>query len=91
MRSHFDPEFSFQSSRSIIPIFAEHISLWVDKLPRHSSTEQQPKHKDLTRNVMNECRLLAFRLIAVSMYGEAFNENVSTKVSIIVGRGAKVE
>ena len=82
MRSHFDPEFSYQSSRNIIPTFAQHISQWLDKLPRHNLAEQQPKHNDLTRDVMKECKLLAFRLIAISMYGDIFNETVSTKISI---------
>ena len=76
MRSYFDPEFSYQSSRNIIPTFSEYISQWLDNLPKKNLTVQ-PKQGGFAQDAMKECKLLAFRLIALSMYGDIFDETVS--------------
>lgn len=80
MRSYFDPEFSYQSSRSIIPTFSEYIEQWLGSLTKGSLTVQ-PIMGESAQNVMKECKNLAIRLIALTMYGDSFNESVSTHLA----------
>lgn len=75
MRSHFDPEFSHQSSKTMIPIFSESISRWLDALPG-ANLAIGARQGEFALNVMKECKRLAFRLIALSLYGDLFNETV---------------
>ncbi|KAL9045363.1 MAG: hypothetical protein Q9214_001576 [Letrouitia sp. 1 TL-2023] len=83
MRSHFDPEFSYQSSRNIIPIFSESINRWLNALPEANLAVRQ-KPSEFAQNATKECKRLAFRLIALSLYGDLFTETVRQETHVEV-------
>lgn len=79
MRAHFDPEFSFQSSRNLVPAFSEHINQWCNAFSS-GNTSQEHLEAEYKISIIKECKLLAFRLIALSLYGDLFNETVRLPV-----------
>jgi hypothetical protein len=56
----------------MLPTFDKTIISWVDGL----SVGQVKKQDLFTADVVKGCKLLAFRLIAMSIYGEALDEEV---------------
>jgi hypothetical protein len=72
MRSHFDPEFSHSSSLKMLPTFSKTIISWVEGL----SGGEEKKQEVFAADVVTGCKMLAFRLIAMSIYGEALDEEV---------------
>lgn len=58
----------------MILIFSKHINHWLDRLPQISGTEMA--HDTFVQDTMHHCKLLALRLIALTMYREAFDETV---------------
>ena len=81
MRSLFDPEFSYQASRSMIPTFSHQINHWLDN-PRPENPSGRSIEGAFILSTLKECKLLAFRLIASSVYGDAFDETVGTNLGL---------
>lgn len=76
MRAHFDPGFSRLASMDMVPKFAAEIRHWVADLPKCSSCNSHAANT-FFRNATQACRYLPFRLIALTAYGEALNDEVS--------------
>lgn len=83
MRGHFDPEFSFQSAASIIPIFIREIDRWASGLSNHAIRTNLPNGA-FVYDLALGCKLLSFRLISLTLYGDAFDDNVGVNVIMIV-------
>lgn len=73
MRAHFNPGFSRLASMDMVPTFAAEISHWVADLPKCSSCNSHAANT-FFRNAAQACRYLPFRLIALTAYGEALND-----------------
>ena len=78
MRRHFDPEFSFHASTNMIPLFTKHINNWLDDLPKNAIA--QKPNGAFVQDMMKSSKQVALRLIALTMYGEAFDEAVSNQI-----------
>ena len=75
MRSHFDPEYSHQASTDMIPIFSKEIDIWTEGLARGPQGNASIGGTSV-QDVMHVSKVLALRLIALTMYGEALDEEV---------------
>ncbi|KKY25509.1 putative cytochrome p450 monooxygenase [Phaeomoniella chlamydospora] len=73
MRSHFDPEYSHQASTDMIPIFSKEIDIWTEGLARGPQGNASIGGTSV-QDVMHVSKVLALRLIALTMYGEALDE-----------------
>lgn len=75
MRGHFEPDFSHQSAMGMIPLFNTEISRWIRELPSKALRADLPKG-GFAEDAVKISKLLSFRLISLTLYGEAFNEQV---------------
>lgn len=75
MRSHFDPDFSHQSAMNMIPLFDREISRWIRELPSKALRTDLP-NGGFVEDAVKTSKLLSFRLISLTLYGEAFDEQV---------------
>ena len=76
MRGHFDPEFSHQASMKMVPGFSKEINSWVDSLSKDPIGGSKTPG-GFQQDVVKAGKLLAFRLISMSVYGDSFTETVS--------------
>lgn len=60
----------------MIPRFSEQIKEWADNLPQNASRGKSRADGSFVQGPEETCKLLAFRVIAMSIYGEAFDEAV---------------
>jgi cytochrome P450 len=72
MRSHFDPDFSHQAAAGMIPLFSTEIARWIDEL----SAKAANANGGFVEDVVKASKLLSFRLISLTVYGDAFDETV---------------
>ena len=78
MRIHFDPGFSHLASMNLIPTFTSEITNWVvNYLPSNSNTAGK-----FIRQATQACRYLPFRLIALTIYGDALDAKVTSLLYI---------
>lgn len=75
-RKHFYPEFAYQTSLKAIPKFSLNINQWLESLPYETLKPAAPAGTFVI-DVKKPSRLLPFRLVALQLYGEAFNDTVS--------------
>ncbi|KAF2686196.1 cytochrome P450 CYP5293A1 [Lentithecium fluviatile CBS 122367] len=73
MRSHFDPEFSHLASMGMLPGFSNEIERWVDGLSTNPIGESKMPG-GFVQDTVQAGKYLAFRLISMSVYGDAFTE-----------------
>ena len=67
IRKYFDPEFSLSIITQIVPRFCKEIRHWILDLASEDKTIVNSKQS---------FELLMFRLLAIQLYGEAFDEQV---------------
>ena len=61
----------------MIPRFSRQINEWADGLPsNHIKGGKIQANEAFVQNAETTCKSLAFRLIAMSIYGEALDEKV---------------
>ena len=60
----------------MIPTFSEQINQWAENLPTKAVGGRSRPDGSFVQGPEETCKLLAFRLIAMSIYGEAFDEAV---------------
>jgi hypothetical protein len=75
IRKHFDPEFSFQTSRDAIPIFTKSVAEWLDRLVP-SSYGEKGTTKSFTIDAKAPCKFLTFKLLIIQLYDDVFSEAV---------------
>jgi hypothetical protein len=75
MRKYLDPEYSHQASIQMIPDMSKYIDAWVNELSKNPIRPAGPNGA-FVQNIMRACKNLAFRLLSLSLYGEAFDETV---------------
>jgi hypothetical protein len=74
MRSHFDPDFSHQAATGMIPLFSTEVAGWIDELPARAT--HVSANGGFVEDVVKASKLLSFRLISLTLYGDAFDETV---------------
>jgi hypothetical protein len=72
IRKHFDPEFAYHPTVQGVPRFMDEIHQWIREITPDAS---------LVINAKQSFKFLTFRLLAVQLYGEAFDEKVYWKYS----------
>jgi hypothetical protein len=81
MRSHFDPDFSHQAATGMIPLFTNEIARWVEELPAKATRANLP-NGGFVEDMVKASKLLSFRLISLTLYGDAFDETVRLARSV---------
>jgi len=80
IRKYFDPEFAHAISLKAIPKFSAKISGWVDALPTEAA-KAPSTNGSFVLDVKKPSRFLPFQLVAIQLYGDAFNDKVTSPFS----------
>lgn len=75
MRSHFDPDFSHHAATGMAPLFSNEIARWVEELPAKATRANLP-NGGFVEDMVKASKLLSFRLISLTLYGDVFDETV---------------
>ncbi|KAI9849203.1 MAG: hypothetical protein M1838_000223 [Thelocarpon superellum] len=79
MRALFNPEFSHLAAKNMIPLFTQEFSKWAAELSQDGTVVSKGEEKFVI-DAAGACRILPFRLIARTCYGNMLTDETFDKL-----------